>query len=58
MAQELIGLPAGPQLHQNTPSPFNSQTVLSYFLPELGPARVEVFALTGFVHRPSRTLYQ
>ena len=28
------------------PNPFNSQTVLSYFLPAAGPARVEVFALT------------
>ena len=47
LAVELIGLPHGPQLQQNAPNPFNSQTVLSFSLPEPGPARVEVFALTG-----------
>ena len=44
---ELIGLPHGPQLQQNAPNPFNSQTIFSYFLPEPGLARLEVFALTG-----------
>ena len=47
MAQEMIGLPEGPQLQQNVPNPFNSETVVSWFLLEPGPARVEVFALTG-----------
>ena len=47
MAQELIGLPDSSQLQQNAPNPFNSQTVLSYFLHAPGPARLEVFALTG-----------
>ena len=47
MAQDMIGLPAGPQLQQNAPNPFNSETVISWFLPEPGPARLEVFALTG-----------
>ncbi len=47
LAVELIGLPHGPQLQQNAPNPFNSQTVLSYSLPEPGLARLEVFALTG-----------
>ena len=47
MARELIGLPDGPQLDQNAPNPFNSQTVIAWFLPEPGPARLEVFALTG-----------
>ena len=35
------------QLLQNAPNPFNSQTVLSYFLLEPGSARLEVFSLTG-----------
>ena len=47
MARELIGLPEGPLLQQNAPNPFNSQTVISWFLAEPGPARLEVFALTG-----------
>ena len=47
MARELIGLPDGPELRQNAPNPFNSQTVIAWFLPEPGPARLEVFALTG-----------
>ena len=40
-------LPDSPQLHQNSPNPFNSQTVLSYILPKPGPVRVEIRALTG-----------
>ena len=40
-------LPDRTQLLQNAPNPFNSQTVLSYFLLEAGPARLEVFSLTG-----------
>ena len=36
-----------PLLQQNTPNPFNSQTVIPYFLSEPGSARLEVFALTG-----------
>ena len=47
MTQDRLGLLDDPQLAQNAPNPFNSQTVLSYFLPAAGPARVEVFALTG-----------
>lgn len=46
-AQALTGLPDSPQLAQNAPNPFNSQTVLSYFLHAPGPTRVEVFALSG-----------
>ena len=42
-----VALPDSPQLAQNAPNPFNSQTVLSYFLHAPGLARVEVFALTG-----------
>ena len=40
-------LPDGPQLQQNAPNPFNSQTVIPYFLLKPGAARLEVFALTG-----------
>ena len=40
-------LPDRTQLLQNAPNPFNSQTVLSYFLHAPGPARLEVFTLTG-----------
>ena len=47
LAQEMLGLPAGPQLQQNAPNPFNSETVISWFLLEPGPARLEVFGLTG-----------
>ena len=42
-----VALPDSPQLAQNAPNPFNSQTVLSYFLLEPGPVRLEVFALSG-----------
>ena len=47
MAKELIGLPDGPQLRQNAPNPFNSGTVITWFQLQPGPARLEVFALTG-----------
>ena len=47
MAREMIGLPDGPKLEQNAPNPFNSETVISWFQLKPGPARVEVFALTG-----------
>ena len=46
-AQALIGLPEKTQLQQNAPNPFNSETVLSYFLLEPGPARLEVFSMIG-----------
>ena len=46
-ASKLIGLPDEPQLQQNAPNPFNSQTILSYFLPESGPVRLELFSVTG-----------
>ena len=35
------------QLLQNVPNPFNSQTVISWFLLKPGPTRLEVFTLTG-----------
>ena len=47
LARERIGLPDGPQLDQNRPNPFNSETVISWFLLQRGPARLEVFALNG-----------
>ena len=40
-------LPDQTQLLQNAPNPFNSQTVLSYFLLEPSLTRLEVFSLTG-----------
>ncbi len=62
LARERIGLPDGPQLQQNAPNPFNSQTVISWFQLRPGPARVEVFALTGqrvamLHHGPSKAGY-
>ena len=47
MANNLIGLPDELQLQQNAPNPFNSQTVISYFLPKSSPVRVELFSVTG-----------
>ena len=44
---KLVALPDSPQLAQNAPNPFNSQTVLAYFLPAAGPVRLDVFSLTG-----------
>ena len=46
-ANKLIGLPDELQLQQNAPNPFNSQTVLSYFLPKSGPVRLELFSVIG-----------
>ena len=47
MARERIGLPEAPGLQQNAPNPFNSRTVIPWFQLRSGPARLEVFALTG-----------
>ena len=47
LARERIGLPDGPLLQQNAPNPFNSETVITWFLLSPGPARLEVFALNG-----------
>ena len=47
LAQEMLGLPSGTELEQNLPNPFNSETVISWFLLEPGPVRLEVFSLTG-----------
>ena len=48
LRQRQAGSPARqPALAQNAPNPFNSQTVLAYFLPAAGPVRLEVFSLTG-----------
>ena len=46
-AGKRASLPDRIQLLQNAPNPFNSQTVLSYFLLEPGPVRLEIFSLTG-----------
>jgi hypothetical protein len=42
-AGKLVAPPDSPQ----SSNPFNSETILSYFLPVAEPVRVEVFALTG-----------
>ena len=44
---KLVALPDHTQLLQNAPNPFNSQTVISYFLLQPGLVRLEVFTLTG-----------
>ena len=44
---KLAALPDRTQLLPNAPNPFNSETILSYFLLEPGPVRLEVFALSG-----------
>ena len=36
-----------PRLEQNAPNPFNSQTILSYFLPTASKTRLEIFSLSG-----------
>ncbi len=47
LAHERLGLPSETELQQNWPNPFNSETVISWFLLEPGPVRLEVFSLTG-----------
>ena len=47
LAEEMLGLPSETELQQNWPNPFNSETVISWFLLKPGPVRVEVMALTG-----------
>ena len=47
LAREMLGLPSETELRQNAPNPFNSETVISWFLLQPGTARLEVFALTG-----------
>ncbi len=47
MAREMIGLPDGLQLQQNAPNPFNSRTVISYFLLTPGPVRLEIYNALG-----------
>ena len=47
LARDRIGLPDGPGLQPNAPNPFNSQTVIAWFLLEPGPVRLEVLSLTG-----------
>ena len=46
-SSKLAALPDSPQLAQNAPNPFNSQTVLAYFLHAPGLTHLEVFALSG-----------
>ncbi len=42
-----VARPSRTELRQNAPNPFNSETVVSYFLLEPGLVRLEVFALSG-----------
>ena len=42
-----VALPDRTLLLQNAPNPFNSETILTYFLNTPGPTHLEVFALTG-----------
>ena len=42
-----VARPDRTRLLQNAPNPFNSETVLAYFLLKPGPVRLEVFALSG-----------
>ena len=42
-----VALPDSPQLAQNAPNPFNSQTILAYYLPAASSMRLEMFTLTG-----------
>ena len=46
LAREMIGLPDGPQL-QNAPNPFNSRTVLSWFILTPCPVRLEIYNTLG-----------
>ena len=42
-----VVLPDSPQLAQNAPNPFNSQTVIAYALSQPELVRLEIFSLTG-----------
>ena len=53
LAREMIGLPDGPQRLQNAPNPFNSRTVISYFLFDPGPVRLQIYNALG---QPVRSL--
>lgn len=45
---EAVAVPALPlTLNQNWPNPFNPSTTISYYLPESGPVRLEIFDVAG-----------
>lgn len=45
---EFIDVPPRPlTLYQNLPNPFNPSTTISFYLPEAGPVRLEVFDVRG-----------
>ena len=50
--------PAGPQLEQNFPNPFNQSTTLRYRIREPGPVRLAVFDLGGQQVRVLRRAHQ
>ncbi|MCK4607339.1 MAG: PKD domain-containing protein [candidate division Zixibacteria bacterium] len=41
------GLPEGCQLAQNYPNPFNPVTVITFFLPEASPVRLDIYNIMG-----------
>ena len=54
---ETYALPAGPELAQNFPNPFNAATVIRFRLPAEGEVRLELFDILGqriatLVHAP------
>lgn len=47
LAQQYLGLPKAPRLEGNYPNPFNSSTLIQYYLGKSGLVELQVFSLTG-----------
>ena len=47
LAREMIGLPDGPQLLQNTPNPFNGSAAIGFILPQDAAAELSIYNLAG-----------